>query len=123
MQNENDANQVCKKKKKFHLQCSLQINALQFLSSDSSNSSLWFSKEVAKVKDDHEWEIIETTKALSRTGPLEAYKPKKISLEEELKVVSPVNVMMQLGNALNWCSFLLIVGSLFNCRLCSSRWT
>ncbi|XXG82394.1 hypothetical protein AAC387_Pa10g0354 [Persea americana] len=45
------------------------------------------SKEVAKVKDDHEWEIIETTKALSRTGPLEAYKPKKISLEEELKAL------------------------------------
>lgn len=44
-----------------------------------------FSKEVAKVKDDHEWEIIETTKALSRTGPL-GYKPNKISLEEELKV-------------------------------------
>lgn len=94
-----------------------------FLSSDSSNQSLWFSKEVAKVKDDHEWEIIETTKALSRTGPLEAYKPKKISLEEELKVVSLVNVMMQVGNALHWYSFLLIVGNLFNCRLCSSRWT
>ncbi|XP_077252888.1 cytochrome C oxidase assembly protein [Tasmannia lanceolata] len=45
------------------------------------------SKDVAKVKDDHEWEIIETTKALTRTGPLEGYKPKKISLEEELKAL------------------------------------
>ncbi|XVF75563.1 hypothetical protein PTKIN_Ptkin13bG0196800 [Pterospermum kingtungense] len=44
------------------------------------------SKDIAKVKDDQEWEIIETRKALSRTGPIDAYKPKKISLEEELKV-------------------------------------
>ncbi|KAF5178103.1 cytochrome C oxidase assembly protein [Thalictrum thalictroides] len=44
------------------------------------------SKEVLKVKDDQEWEIIETRKALSRTGPVE-YKPKKISLEEELKAL------------------------------------
>ena len=47
--------------------------------------TLQFSKDIAKVKDDKEWEIIETRKALSRTGPIE-YKPKKISLEEELKV-------------------------------------
>ncbi|PSR98896.1 Cytochrome c oxidase assembly protein [Actinidia chinensis var. chinensis] len=45
------------------------------------------SKDIAKVKDDQEWEIIETRKALSRTGPVEAYKPKKISLEEELKAM------------------------------------
>ncbi|XP_010253726.1 PREDICTED: uncharacterized protein LOC104594885 [Nelumbo nucifera] len=45
------------------------------------------SKDVAKVKDDHEWEIIEARKALSRTGPVEGYKPKKISLEEELKAL------------------------------------
>ncbi|KAF8397707.1 hypothetical protein HHK36_016629 [Tetracentron sinense] len=45
------------------------------------------SKDVAKVKDDHEWEIIETKKALSRTGPIEGYNPKKISLEEELKAL------------------------------------
>ncbi|PIA50667.1 hypothetical protein AQUCO_01200111v1 [Aquilegia coerulea] len=44
------------------------------------------SKEVLKVKDDQAWEIIETKKALSRTGPVE-YKPKKISLEEELKAL------------------------------------
>ncbi|KAL0303169.1 UNVERIFIED_CONTAM: hypothetical protein Sradi_6185000 [Sesamum radiatum] len=43
------------------------------------------SKDIAKIKDDQEWEIIETRKALSRTGPVDAYKPKKISLEEELK--------------------------------------
>ncbi|CAN6568565.1 hypothetical protein ACFX13_001144 [Malus domestica] len=45
------------------------------------------SKDIAKVKDDQEWEIIETRKALSRTGPVDAYKPKKTSLEEELKVL------------------------------------
>ncbi|XP_062154406.1 uncharacterized protein LOC133862582 isoform X1 [Alnus glutinosa] len=45
------------------------------------------SKDIAKVKDDQEWEIIETRKALSRTGPIDAYKPKKISLEEELKAL------------------------------------
>ncbi|XP_026448330.1 uncharacterized protein LOC113348703 [Papaver somniferum] len=45
------------------------------------------SKDVAKVKDEHEWEIIEAKKALSRTGPVDAYKPKKISLEEELKAM------------------------------------
>ncbi|KAL5721703.1 hypothetical protein ACHQM5_005313 [Ranunculus cassubicifolius] len=44
------------------------------------------SKDVAKVKDDQAWEIIETKKALSRTGPVE-YKPKKLSLEEELKAL------------------------------------
>ncbi|KAF5453428.1 hypothetical protein F2P56_028330 [Juglans regia] len=46
-----------------------------------------FSKDIAKVKDDQEWEITETRKALSRTGPIEAYKPRKISLEEELKAL------------------------------------
>lgn len=45
------------------------------------------SKDIAKVKDDQEWEIIETKKALSRAGPVDAYKPKKISLEEELKAL------------------------------------
>ncbi|KAK9726823.1 hypothetical protein RND81_05G239500 [Saponaria officinalis] len=43
------------------------------------------SKDIAKVKDDHEWEIIEERKALSRTGPVNAYQPKKISLEDDLK--------------------------------------
>lgn len=47
------------------------------------------SKEVTKEKEDIEWEVVETTKALSRTGPVEgAYKPKKLSLEDELKVVA-----------------------------------
>ncbi|KAE8655414.1 synaptotagmin-3-like [Hibiscus syriacus] len=45
------------------------------------------SKDIAKVKDDQEWEIIKTKKALSRTGPIDAYKLKKISLEEELKAL------------------------------------
>jgi cytochrome c oxidase assembly protein subunit 16 len=45
------------------------------------------SKEVTKEKDDMEWEVVETTKALSRTGPVEgAYKPKNLSLEDELTV-------------------------------------
>ncbi|XP_076912029.1 uncharacterized protein LOC143570199 [Bidens hawaiensis] len=44
------------------------------------------SKDIAKVKDDQAWKILETKKALSRTGPTEAYKPKNLSLEEELKV-------------------------------------
>ncbi|KAK3147575.1 hypothetical protein QOZ80_3AG0244070 [Eleusine coracana subsp. coracana] len=46
------------------------------------------SKEVTKEKEDMEWEVVETTKALSRTGPVEgAYKPKKLSLEDELKAL------------------------------------
>lgn len=63
-----------------------------FNSNSSSNTynlshlALQLSKDIAKVKDDQEWEIIETRKALSRTGPVNAYNPKKISLEDELKV-------------------------------------
>ncbi|XP_023533207.1 uncharacterized protein LOC111795161 [Cucurbita pepo subsp. pepo] len=45
------------------------------------------SKDIAKVKDDQEWEITEMRKALSRTGPIDAYKPKNISLEEELRAL------------------------------------
>ncbi|CAN6190571.1 unnamed protein product [Urochloa humidicola] len=46
------------------------------------------SKEVSKEKEDIEWEVVETTKALSRIGPVEgAYKPKKLSLEDELKAL------------------------------------
>ncbi|KAL5217644.1 hypothetical protein ABZP36_018328 [Zizania latifolia] len=46
------------------------------------------SKEVTKEKEDMEWEVAETTKALSRTGPVGgAYKPKKLSLEDELKAL------------------------------------
>ncbi|KAL1219270.1 hypothetical protein V5N11_028893 [Cardamine amara subsp. amara] len=45
------------------------------------------SKDIAKVKDDQEWEIIETRKALSRTGPVDGYKPKNTSIEEELKAM------------------------------------
>ncbi|XP_006649899.1 uncharacterized protein LOC102704960 [Oryza brachyantha] len=46
------------------------------------------SKEVTKEKEDMEWEVVETTKALSRTGPVEGtYKPKKLSLEDELKAL------------------------------------
>ncbi|RHN81484.1 putative cytochrome c oxidase assembly protein COX16 [Medicago truncatula] len=45
------------------------------------------SKDISRVKDDKEWEIIEARKALSRTGPVNAYKPKKISLDDELKAL------------------------------------
>ncbi|XP_038891357.1 uncharacterized protein LOC120080793 isoform X2 [Benincasa hispida] len=45
------------------------------------------SKDIAKVRDDQEWEITEMRKALSRTGPIDAYKPKNISLEEELRAL------------------------------------
>ncbi|KAJ6806746.1 uncharacterized protein M6B38_106660 [Iris pallida] len=45
------------------------------------------NKEVTKEKDNLEWEIIENSKALSRTGPVDGYKPKRLSLEEELKAL------------------------------------
>ncbi|XP_015942653.1 uncharacterized protein LOC107467939 [Arachis duranensis] len=45
------------------------------------------SKDIAKVKDDQEWEITEARKALSRLGPVDAYNPKTISLEDELKAL------------------------------------
>jgi cytochrome c oxidase assembly protein subunit 16 len=54
------------------------------------------SKDIARVKDDQEWEIIEARKALSRTGPVNAYKPKKISLEDELKVCFPFSLAINL---------------------------
>lgn len=46
------------------------------------------------MKDDREWEIIEAKKELSRTGPLNAYNPKKISLEDELKVFIHIPVVL-----------------------------
>nr|XP_017239576.1 PREDICTED: uncharacterized protein LOC108212362 [Daucus carota subsp. sativus] len=52
-------------------------------------------KDIAKVKDDQEWEIFETKKALSRTGPNAAYQPKKISMEEELKNGSSLLAMQK----------------------------
>jgi benzoyl-CoA reductase/2-hydroxyglutaryl-CoA dehydratase subunit BcrC/BadD/HgdB len=55
---------------------------------DGASSFVFCSKEVTKEKEDMEWEVVETTKALSRTGPVEgAYKPKNLSLEDELKVM------------------------------------
>ncbi|CAH9115359.1 unnamed protein product, partial [Cuscuta europaea] len=44
-----------------------------------------FSKDITKVKDDREREIIESRKALSREGPVNAHNPRKINLENELK--------------------------------------
>ncbi|OWM87597.1 uncharacterized protein LOC116187491 [Punica granatum] len=65
----------------------LPMISLTVLGSVGLGHLLQGSKDIAKVKDDQEWEIIEERKALSRTGPLEAYKPKKITLEEELKAL------------------------------------
>ncbi|GAA0165353.1 hypothetical protein LIER_43712 [Lithospermum erythrorhizon] len=65
----------------------LSMISLTVLGSLRLGHLLQGSKDIAKVKDDQEWEIIETRKALSRTGPVNAYNPKKISLEEELKAL------------------------------------
>lgn len=76
------------------------------------------SKDIAKVKDDREWEIIETRKALSRTGPVNAYNPKKISLEDELMVCFPFhsqyNVVWIIHGLISICCLH---------RLCNKRWT
>ncbi|KMZ62127.1 Kinesin like protein, putative, expressed [Zostera marina] len=45
-------------------------------------------QNVRKEKDDLEWEALENTKLLARTGPMDGYKPNKnFSLENELKVL------------------------------------
>ncbi|KAM3247777.1 hypothetical protein BC332_08311 [Capsicum chinense] len=62
----------------------LPMISLTVLGSIGLSQLLQGSKDIAKVKDDQEWEIIETRKALSRAGPINAYNPKKINLEEEL---------------------------------------
>ncbi|XP_060203786.1 cytochrome c oxidase assembly protein COX16, mitochondrial [Lycium barbarum] len=65
----------------------LPMISLTVLGSIGLSQLLQGSKDIAKVKDDQEWEIIETRKALSRVGPVNAYNPKKINLEEELKAL------------------------------------
>lgn len=65
----------------------LPMISLTVLGSIGLSQLLQGSKDIAKVKDDQEWEIIETRKALSRFGPVNAYNPKKINLEEELKAL------------------------------------
>ncbi|MCD7453881.1 hypothetical protein HAX54_022559 [Datura stramonium] len=65
----------------------LPMISLTVLGSIGLSQLLQGSKDIAKVKDDQEWEIIETRKALSRAGPINAYNPKKINLEEELKAL------------------------------------
>ena len=70
------------------------------------------------MKDDQEWEIIETRKALSRTGPIDAYKPKNISLEEELKV----NHFFW-RNSIQLRAFAAHLYVSLDCRLCKRRWT
>lgn len=48
---------------------------------------LLFRQNVRREKDDLEWEALENTKLLARTGPMDGYKPNKnFSLENELKV-------------------------------------
>ncbi|KAH0688181.1 hypothetical protein KY289_017530 [Solanum tuberosum] len=65
----------------------LPMISLTVLGSIGLSQLLQGSKDIAKVKDDQEWEIIETRKALSRFGPVNAYNPKKMNLEEELKAL------------------------------------
>uniref|UniRef100_A0A0V0HTG6 Putative cytochrome c oxidase assembly protein COX16, mitochondrial-like n=1 Tax=Solanum chacoense TaxID=4108 RepID=A0A0V0HTG6_SOLCH len=65
----------------------LPMISLTVLGSIGLSQLLQGSKDIAKVKDDQEWEIIETRKALSRFGPINAYNPKKMNLEEELKAL------------------------------------
>nr|GMC50117.1 cytochrome C oxidase assembly protein COX16, mitochondrial-like [Ipomoea batatas] len=65
----------------------LPMISLMVLGSFGLGHLLQGSKDIAKVKDDREWEIIETRKALSKEGPVNAYNPKKINLEDELKAL------------------------------------
>ncbi|KAJ8536849.1 hypothetical protein K7X08_035250 [Anisodus acutangulus] len=65
----------------------LPMISLTVLGSIGLSQLLQGSKDIAQVKDDQEWEIIETRKALSRVGPVNAYNSKKFNLEEELKAL------------------------------------
>lgn len=65
----------------------LPMISLMVLGSFGLGHLLQGSKDIAKVKDDLEWEIIESRKALSRDGQVTAYNPKKINLEDELKAL------------------------------------
>lgn len=70
------------------------------------------------MKDDQEWEITEARKALTRTGPVDAYKPKKISLEEELKVS-----YFPFINTFKWSRISKFTNVLCIYRPCNKRWT
>lgn len=65
----------------------IPLISLTVLGSIGLSHLLQGSKDVAKERDDIEWEIIETKKALTRLGPKDGYAPKKLSLEEELKAL------------------------------------
>ncbi|CAN4087636.1 unnamed protein product [Withania somnifera] len=65
----------------------LPMISLTLLGSIGLSQLLQGSKDIAKVKDDQQWEIIERRKALSRLGPVNAHNPKKINLEEELQAL------------------------------------
>lgn len=70
------------------------------------------SKEITKEKDDLEWDIIQNTKALTREGPVDGYKPKKLNLEEELKVVEgyvPTYPFSKRGNLTILALILIII--------------
>jgi hypothetical protein len=101
------------------------IGLLLFHIFDSASSCVLCSKEVTKEKEDMEWEVVETTKALSRTGPVEgAYKPKNLSLEDELKVMSCSSYMKETRSA-SFCHDWSLTDELLLLyyRLCSKRWT
>ncbi|KAI0507092.1 hypothetical protein KFK09_013210 [Dendrobium nobile] len=70
-----------------YIRYGLPLISLTVLGSIGHSHLIQGSKEVTKEKDDLEWDIIETTKALTRTGPSTGYNPRKISLEEELKAL------------------------------------
>lgn len=80
---------------------------------------LIFSKEMTKERDNIEWEILETNKALTRTGPKDGYKPKKLSLEEELKASEHLLLYM-LNAFIKQTTFYSTLSSLF-CRHCNKR--
>ncbi|KAG0480349.1 hypothetical protein HPP92_010922 [Vanilla planifolia] len=69
------------------LKYGLPLVSLTVLGSIGLSHLIQGSKDITKEKDDLEWDIIETTKALTRTGPKTVYEPKKISLEDELKAL------------------------------------
>ncbi|WMV49821.1 hypothetical protein MTR67_043206, partial [Solanum verrucosum] len=74
-------------RKSSFMRYGLPMISLTVLGSIGLSQLLQGSKDIAKVKDDQEWEIIETRKALSRFGPINAYNPQKMNLEEEVKAL------------------------------------
>lgn len=69
------------------------------------------------MKEDQEWEITEARKALSRTGPINAYKPKNISLEEELKVWMVAHTFLPFVFLGSSYPYLFLICRLYKTRL------